>query len=178
MFLKKVKVFKAGKMENSNNRIFNEINAWNQKVASLKEVFGNHVTDYRYLVRAKLDHFKDINAKYKSPANQDEKIARKILQAEIRRLEKMAFPNAIERSVRKAIENIGGIVRQFRGKARSEQQFEMKNEVIRKTKSENLSVPEKNLNKSVGQYNKNLKAVKDDELLPKLREGKGKGLKM
>lgn len=165
-------------MENSSNRILNEINSWNQKVAGLKEVFGNHVTDYRYLVRAKLDHFKDIKARYKAPANQDEKIARKILQAEIRRLEKMSFPNRIERLVRKAIENVGSVVRQIRSKTRSEQQLEMKNEVIRKTRTENLGGHEKNLNKTVGQYNKNLKAVTDDELLPKLRKGNGKGLKM
>lgn len=166
-------------MESSSNRILNDINAWNQKVANLKEVFGNHVTDYRYLVRAKLDHFKEINVKYKAPANQDEKIARKILQAEIRRLEKMAFPNAIERFVRKAIENVGDIVRQVRGKARSEQQSEMKHEVIRKSKTENLASQEKSLSKSVGQYNKNLKAIKEDEpLLPKLRKANGKGLKM
>lgn len=164
-------------MENSSNRILNEINAWNQKVAGLKEVFGNHVTDYRYLVRAKLDHFKDINARHKVPANQDEKIARKILQAEIRRLEKMAFPNPLERLIRKIAENITGIIKSFRPQTFVPTQHDLKNEIIRKTKSENLS-NEKKLHKEVGQYNKNLKTVTDDELLPKLRKGNGKSLKM
>jgi hypothetical protein len=165
-------------MENNSNRILNEINAWNQKVAGLKEVFGNHVTDYRYLVRAKLEHFKEINDKYRQePMNKDEKIASKILKAEIRRLEKMAFPNPLERLIRKMVENIVVIVKNFRPQTFAPTQHDLKNEVIRKTNHQSLG-NQKSLNKEVGQYNKNLKAVTDDELLPKLRKGNGKGLKM
>ena len=72
-------------MEN-NNRILNEITAWNDNLKNLQGVFGNHVADYGYVIRAKLECFKQIKAKYKMPGNHEEKIARKILQAEIRHL--------------------------------------------------------------------------------------------
>lgn len=90
----------------------------------------------------------------------------------------MAFPNAIERFIRKTIENVGGIIRQVRGKGRLEQQSEMKNEVIRKIKVDEPVRQEKNLNKTMGQYTRNTRSVKDEELLPKLRKTNGKGLKM
>jgi hypothetical protein len=165
------------KMEN-NNRIFDEITAWNDKVNNLKGVFGNHVADYRYLIRAKLEHFKEIKATYKTLANQDEKLALKILQAEIRRLERIAFPNRIERFFRKAIENIRAIVEKVYPKVRPETQVEMENEIIKPKNSVELNSHDKSLNKTAIEYHKKLKAVKDDTLLPKLRHSKGNGMKM
>lgn len=119
-------------MENNDNRILNEIAAWNQKVDMLKSVFGNHINDSRYLIREKLHHFKEIKAGYKMPENQDEKIAIKILSAEIRRLEKIVFPSRIERFVRKAIEISRGIVERLRGNNPLEQQYEMKTDMVKK----------------------------------------------
>ena len=164
-------------MEN-NNRILNEIMAWNTKADNLKGVFGNHVADYRYLIRAKLERFKEIKAKYKVPANQDEKIARKILQAEIRRLEKIAFPNKIVRFVRKSIEKTHVIFEKIMRNSRFNQQFEMKNEISNGQKPVDESHDEMSLNKTAIQYNGKLKAVADDTLLPKLRSSNAKGLKM
>lgn len=165
-------------MENNNNRILNEITAWNQKVDNLKGVIGNHVTDYRYLVRAKLDHFKEIKAKYKIPANQDEKMTGKILNAEIRRLEKIAYPNRIERFIRKTIENIRGFITKAQGKTRMEHQSEMRKEFNKKPKQDDKVSQEKDLSKTYSQYNTKLKAVKENSLLPKLRNSNGKGMKM
>lgn len=164
-------------MEN-NNRILNEITAWNDKVKELTGVFGNHVADYRHLVRAKLEHFKEIKARYKIPENQDEKIANKILQAEINRLEKIAFPNRVERFVRKVIENGRFVFQKGMNYVRSKQQVVTENEFRTKEKSVHLGNRETNLNKTAVQYDKKLKAVKGDSLLPKLRRSNGKGLKM
>lgn len=164
-------------MEN-NNRILNEITAWNDKVNNLKGVFGNHVKDYRYLIRAKLEHFKEIKTRYKMPANQDENIARKILQAEVRRLEKIAFPNKIERFVRRTFENARVIFKKVFRNGRSEQQVEMNIDIGNRQKSVDLSSGKKNLNKPSIQYTRKLKAVTDDTLLPKLRSGSAKRLKM
>ncbi len=164
-------------MEND-NRILNEITAWNDKVKNLKGVFGNHVADYRYLVRAKLEYFKGIKDRYKIPENQDEKIASKILQAEIRHLEKIAFPNRIERFVRKVIQNARFILERVLHNRHSTKQVEMKNEISRRRKPVDLNSNEKSLNKTAIHYTKKLKAVSDDTLLPKLRNGSGKGLKM
>lgn len=162
----------------SSNRILNEITAWNDKVNNLKEVFGNHVTDYQSLIRAKLEHYKEIKALYKIPANQDEKIASKVLQAEIRRLEKIAFPNRLERFVRKTIENANVIFEKILRNGRSNKQVEMDNEIGNRQKPVDISSGEKSLNKTNIQYTRKLKAVKDDTLLPKLRNGNTKGLKM
>lgn len=164
-------------MEN-NNRILNEITAWNDNLKNLQGVFGNHVADYGYVIRAKLECFKQIKAKYKMPENHEEKIARKILQAEIRHLEKIAFPNRIERFVRKSIENARFVIRKVLNYVHSKQQVLAKNEFNQKEKSAHLGNSEKNLNKTAIQYNKKLKVVSDDTLLPKLRNGSGKGLKM
>jgi len=136
------------------------------------------VADYRYLIRAKLEHYKEINAKYKIPANDDEKIASKILKAEVRRLEKIAFPNRVERFVRKSIESARYIIQKILGNAHSEQKVLAKNEFSKKEKSEDLGNYETNLKKTAIQYDKKLKAVKDDTLLPKLRTSSGKGLKI
>lgn len=165
-------------MENSNNRILNEITAWNDKLNNLKGVFGKHVADYRYIIRAKLEHYKEIKALYKIPANQDEKIASKVLQAEIRRLEKIAFPNRLERFVRKTIENAGVIFEKILRNGRSNKQVEMDNEIGNRQKPVDIISSEKSLNKTNIQYTRKLKAVKDDTLLPKLRNGNTKGLKM
>jgi len=164
-------------MEN-NNRILNEIIEWNDNVKNLQGVFGKQVADYRYLVRAKLEHFRQIKAKYKMLANQDEKIASKILQAEIQRLWKIAFPNRIERLVRNTIETAGAIFKKVLRNGRSEQQIEMKKEIIRVQKPMETGNYEKHLNKSAIQYDRKLKAIKGDTLLPKLRNSNGKGLKM
>lgn len=164
-------------MEN-NNRILNEISAWNDRLKNLQGVFGNHVADYGYVIRAKLECFKELKTKYKIPVNQDEKIANKILQAEVKRLERMAFPNRIERFVRKSVENARFVIQKVLTYARSEQQVLTKNEFNQKEKSAHLGNYEKNLNKTATQYNKKLKAVSDDTLLPKLRNGSRNGLKM
>lgn len=165
-------------MENNDNRILKEITAWNDKVNNLKGVFGNHVADYKYLIRAKLEHFKEIRAIYNSPANQDEKIASKILQAEIRRLEKIVFPNTIERFVRKTITNVSGIIEKVLRRGSTEQQTEMKNEISNWQKPVDSTSNGKNLNKTAIDYTRKLKAVTGDTLLPKLRSGNGKGLKI
>ena len=165
-------------MENSNNRILTEITAWNDKVKNLKEVFGNHVTDNRHLIQAKLNRFKEIKTQYKIPVNPDEKIASKILQAEIRRLEKIAFPNKIERFFRRTFENARVIFKKVFRNGRSEQQVEMNIEIGNRQNSVDLSSGKKNLNKPGIQYTRKLKAVTDDTLLPKLRSGSAKGLKM
>lgn len=164
-------------MEN-NNRILNEITAWNDSLKNLQGVFGNHVADYGYVIRAKLECFKQIKAKYKMPENQDEKIAFKILQAEIKRLEKIVFPNRIERFLRKSVENARFVIQNVLNYARSKQQGLTKNEFSQKEESAHLGSGETNLNKTAIQYNKKLKAVSNDTLLPKLRNGSGKGLKM
>jgi hypothetical protein len=164
-------------MEN-NNRILTEITAWNDRLKNLQGVFGNHVADYDYVIRAKLECFNKIKAKYKIPVNQDEKIASKILQAEIRRLEKIAFPNRFERFVRKTIENARIIFEKVLLNGRSNQQIEMNNETSSGQKQMNTSSSEKNLNKTAIQYSRKLKAVKDETLLPKLRSAKTKGLKI
>lgn len=164
-------------MEN-NNRILNEITGWNDNLKNLQGVFGNHVADYGYVIRAKLECFKQIKAKYKIPVNQDEKIAYKILQAEVKRLEKIAFPNRIERFVRKSFENTRFVIQKALNYARSKQQVLTNNEFSQKEESAHLGNCEKNLNKTAIQYNKKLKAVSDDTLLPKLRNGSRNGLKM
>ncbi len=164
-------------MEN-NNRILNEITTWNDKVKELKGVFGNHVADNRYLIRAKLEYFKEIKVRYKMLENQDEKIANKILATEIRRLKKIAFPNRIERFIREIIENGRFIFQKGMNYVRSKQQVVTENEFSQKEKSLHLGKRETNLNQTAVQYNKKLKAVKSDTLLPKLRSSNGKGLKM
>ena len=164
-------------MEN-NNRILNEISVWNDNLKNLQGVFGNHVADYGYVIRAKLECFKQIKAKYKIHVNQDEKVAYKILQAEVKRLEKMAFPNRIERFVRKSVENARFVIQKVLNYAHSKQQVLTKNEFSQKEESAHLGNGETNLNKTAIQYNRKLKAVSDDTLLPKLRQRSGKGLKM
>lgn len=165
-------------MEKSMNRILDEINQWNSKIEGFKDVFGKHISDYRYLVREKLSHFKEINEKYKTTANHEEKITSKILKAEILRLEKVAFPNRIERIIRKTIEAVGIVVRKFQSKSQSQNQLNMKSEVTRKTKVADIGSTEMNLSKTVVQYKKNIKASTQDDLLPKLRTQNNKGLKM
>lgn len=163
-------------MEN-NNRILNEITAWNDKLNNLKGVFGNHVADYKYLILTKLERFKEIKAIYKTPEKQDEKIAHKILQAEVRRLEKIAYPNAIERFVRKSVENTRGLIERALRHGSSEQHVEMENEISNMQKTMDSISQEKNFNKSAIQYTRKLKVVTGDTLLPKLRSGNEKGLK-
>lgn len=125
-----------------------------------------------------MEHYKEINARYKISANQDEKIARKILEAEIRRLEKIAFPSRIERFIRKTIENTRMILEKVLQNGRSKRQVETDNEIGNGQKPVDISNGKKSLNKTAIQYTRKLKAVTDDTLLPKLRRGNTKGLKM
>lgn len=139
-------------MEKSKNRILDEINQWNSKIEGFKDVFGKHISDYRYLVREKLSHFKEINEKYRTTANPEEKITSKILKAEILRLEKVAFPNRIERIIRKTIEAVGIVIRHIQSKPQSGNQFIMKSEVTRKTKFADTESAEMNLSKTMVQF--------------------------
>lgn len=174
------------------NRILEDLSAWSPKEEQLKTLFGDQVSGHKQLLKGKLDYFEKIQKSHKAPFSTDEKLFRKVLNDETKRLRKLVYPNRIVRAVvggynltvevTKVLTNlvakwrpqgndwIAGNLPDFGsrqpGKDRntnrkSSETFDKDMVVDKKSEKQNKSRPTK---------------IDNDPLLPKLRQGNGKGL--
>lgn len=186
-------------MENSLNRVIDDLQGWQQMEKKWKDLFGSQIVNQRYFVKERLRELQNIPMKYIGQGrtmSAEEKSAIKIVKGEINRMQKVIYPNSIVRGIKKVLKSIKELGTRVNGQSSEEINWKPSIGAIRYQNKPKTDQTEQDKTKAVAhQITQNKGPKKDNEgpnrdirksermdndnepLLVKLKTGNGKGLR-
>jgi hypothetical protein len=98
------------KMDN-NNRLDEALSHWLEKERRLNELAGRHITNKRHYLYEKVRYYRSVLNQYKNKElTNDERITRNIIKGEVRDMERLLYPNLMERVLRRALRQAAKVI--------------------------------------------------------------------
>lgn len=86
--------------------LYDELERWRNREQNVARLFSEEALRTPYYLKSRLDHFRQLNAIYSQDKSLQKDVGLKVLQGEIRTMERRLYPNPLERIARRAIAQV------------------------------------------------------------------------
>ena len=109
--------------------LYDELERWRNREQNVARLFSEEALRTPYYLKSRLDHFRQLNAVYSQDKSLQKDVGLKVLQGEIRTMERRLYPNPLERLMRRAVAQVA----QYFGPERLLERERLKIEEARQT---------------------------------------------